>query len=966
MSQEYYLETLKVFQLKDIARIYFDEEHPELKIKYKTKNRTQLIELINRYNIKIENYAGRYITELPGKNLLKKYNTQKFNKDQQQQFVEEETKKREEYENDPSKTDILALVPRKGSIENMSLQKHQTDFIKQFIYSNLHGAIMYHGVGSGKTLTAVVSSYWYLQLYPDNKIIVISPSALLYNFIEGMRQYGLSIQDNRYTFTTYEKYVRLSETNKKATNCLLIVDEAHNCRTEMKVFNLQNPDTGEVVGQSSRQNKRGFNILEYGAMNSHKILLLTGTAFVNSIYDIENLLAMIDKRTPLEKLTFDNALGSPSNITDYFSYRISYFASPKSIYFPERREKLIYLEMSKDMEDKYIDQKNNGGSKNAFLIDERKASNSLYEKNQINPKVKWCIDEISKNTTQKFIIYAGLYNLGIELLESALNKNKINYVKITGREDATIKERNKNFYNAYNGKDFNSRVLLISKAGAEGVDTKNTQNIILLDHQWNDALSEQIIARAIRYKSHFELPVKERYVNVYRLFLCGKDSKSLFDKVNKGEIDYVALNNEIKSSVRKQQDILKMKDNVYLPTIRLLKSLKVGDTDELFIPENNITGKISQGFRKKKAEGIIREGWEEYKKLSNDGDRKLWRIKKYSEWFVSYSPDRAKQENIIGAVDLRLYILCKAKQSNIETFISYFGNRIKVFEEFQSVFLKKIIEEEGKYGKKLNDKAQSLIYSKALKNEKDEVKKLLFEKRTRTQQEKLQQYYTPPDLAQLLVDKSKISDQKTSIRVLEPTAGDGSLILPIMKLTDINFTLDIIELDKDNRKKLEELSKGRNSIHLLTHKNFLTYISGGVYDFIYMNPPFHLRKNENSTMLRDVYDFDFVERAFAMLKVGGILMGIIGNSFDTLKNERPSWLKSHCKPKKIEAKKYSGVLITNTYMIQIVKKNNDEDKGILNKKFYASTDLTLGTEIVNGEFSLTDLKTEPTEKTEYK
>ena len=133
-----------------------------------------------------------------------------------------------------------------------------------------------------------------------------------------------------------------------------------------------------------------------------------------------------------------------------------------------------------------------------------------------------------------------------------------------------------------------------------------------------------------------------------------------------------------------------------------------------------------------------------------------------------------------------------------------------------------------------------------------------------------------------------------------------------------------------------------------------------------MNPPFHLRKNENSTMLRDVYDFDFVERAFAMLKVGGMLMGIIGNSFDTLKNERPSWLKSHCKPKKIEAKKYSGVLITNTYMIQIVKKNNDEDKGILNKKFYASTDLTLGTEIVNGEFSLTDLKTEPTEKTEYK
>ena len=59
--------------------------------------------------------------------------------------------------------------------------------------------------GSGKTLTPVVSSYWYLQLYPTNKVLIISPSALLYNFIEGMRQYGLDIQENRYTYTTYEK-----------------------------------------------------------------------------------------------------------------------------------------------------------------------------------------------------------------------------------------------------------------------------------------------------------------------------------------------------------------------------------------------------------------------------------------------------------------------------------------------------------------------------------------------------------------------------------------------------------------------------------------------------------------------------------------------------------------------------------------------------------------------------------------
>jgi N12 class adenine-specific DNA methylase len=87
---------------------------------------------------------------------------------------------------------------KEGTKELLTLQKHQEDFIKQFVFSQLRGAVVYHGVGSGKTLTAVVSSYFYLTLYPNNKVIVISPSALLYNFINDMIQYGLNIQDTRY------------------------------------------------------------------------------------------------------------------------------------------------------------------------------------------------------------------------------------------------------------------------------------------------------------------------------------------------------------------------------------------------------------------------------------------------------------------------------------------------------------------------------------------------------------------------------------------------------------------------------------------------------------------------------------------------------------------------------------------------------------------------------------------------
>ena len=92
----------------------------------------------------------------PQQNIYKKFNTKQYNEDQQKT-----------YETEQKKDKRFALVARKqyinreGVSENISLQEHQVKFIKQFIYSNLQGAFMFHGVGSGKTLTAVVSAFWY-------------------------------------------------------------------------------------------------------------------------------------------------------------------------------------------------------------------------------------------------------------------------------------------------------------------------------------------------------------------------------------------------------------------------------------------------------------------------------------------------------------------------------------------------------------------------------------------------------------------------------------------------------------------------------------------------------------------------------------------------------------------------------------------------------------------------------------
>jgi hypothetical protein len=58
-------------------------------------------------------------------------------------------------------------------------------------------------------------------------------------------------------------------------------------------------------------------------------------------------------------------------------------------------------------------------------------------------------------------------------------------------------------------------LLLISKTGAEGLDLKNIRHVHILEPFWNYSRILQVIARAVRYKSHDELKKAEQNVQPY-------------------------------------------------------------------------------------------------------------------------------------------------------------------------------------------------------------------------------------------------------------------------------------------------------------------------------------------------------------------------------------------------------------------------------------------------------------------
>ena len=54
----------------------------------------------------------------------------------------------------------------------------------------------------------------------------------------------------------------------------------------------------------------------------------------------------------------------------------------------------------------------------------------------------------------------------------------------------------------------------MSKAGVEGLDLKGVKLVQALDPNWNPEVTNQLIGRAARFKSHEHLPERERKVKV--------------------------------------------------------------------------------------------------------------------------------------------------------------------------------------------------------------------------------------------------------------------------------------------------------------------------------------------------------------------------------------------------------------------------------------------------------------------
>lgn len=436
--------------------------------------------------------------------------------------------------------------------------------------------------------------------------------------------------------------------------------------------------------------------------------------------------------------------------------------------------------------------------------------------------------------------------------------------------------------------------------------------------------------------------------------------------MNKGDFDFRALKKQITESTAEQLKLMKGSDQRYLPTVKELENKKIND--KIFIPKKteykNIRG--SYGHKSTMLK-VSEDGWDMYSLITTDERRKEWRKMMYYKWLVA-TKQKVKKIDAVYSIDLYLYILSKSKQATIDEFISYFGDGIYMYEKYKSSIMKQIIAKEKQIKRILTEKEKIEILAKAKKEELNEILKfddklMISKKSARNSKNQLQQFYTNSILADYLYNYSSLKNNRNQeIKILEPSAGEGDLIKPIVK-NNTNISIDLVEIDPENRKLLNNLVKNSpNFLKLTEQPNFLLYQTSTRYDYIFMNPPFHLRKAEDNNLIRDTWDYDFIKRAFAFLKIGGELMAIVSKKFLNNK-EFMNWIEE--KNKVFEYKirkneKFSGIKI-DIAVVKIKKVFDNEDTNLMSKNYYIKQD-EKGKEIMNNERPITIKSSGKTDK----
>lgn len=229
------------------------------------------------------------------------------------------------------------------------------------------------------------------------------------------------------------------------------------------------------------------------------------------------------------------------------------------------------------------------------LLDSGKISNVLRIMNMCGPKMVAIIFNILKSPGST-LVYSNYVEMeGLQIFKVYLSffgyvsleddtefeksnpgkktkKSGFRYVEFHGGIDKDIREMHKKLFNIKeNNYGQVIKIIMISPAGAEGINLRNVRQVHIMEPYWNEVRIEQVIGRAIRQCHHSDLPMNERTVDVFRYKMVRKNKKETSDET--------------------MENISRKKNNLLLSFLEAIKEVAVDC--ELFKAHNMMGSKYS-------------------------------------------------------------------------------------------------------------------------------------------------------------------------------------------------------------------------------------------------------------------------------------------------------------------------------------------------------------------------------------
>lgn len=418
------------------------------------------------------------------------------------------------------------------------LLPHQKHLISK-LNDDLFPIYICWGMGSGKTIGACMC----MSILPnDSKVLIICDKSTVLQWKSEVEKLLIrnheNFKDLHIDIIHYE-YLEQDSAPDPSKYSMTIVDESHRFRNAW-----------------SRESQRMLNWI-YNIHKCKRIIFLSGTPIVHNAVDerkaFDNMMCT-EKKDLKGRVFFYDPRHDPKSEKKYPKKTEEDIQCPMSwsqcfLYLLNRRQ-----DFTLRIENEEEPRTRMSSSKNTYNTLLRAFSNNPFPDNPaLSPKFQQILKQLEScnNNNCKQIIYSSRKDTGVKALQSLWNSlNNTSSFQITG--DMSHTERDEHI------KKFNRKpnsTLFITDAGAQGIDLKRVDIVHIMEPAENIQDENQIINRAIRYKSHSS---PDSTVQVYRYITTFPNKASVYPPWKKVLYDSGMFHkDEMKGITRKVQYALR-------------------------------------------------------------------------------------------------------------------------------------------------------------------------------------------------------------------------------------------------------------------------------------------------------------------------------------------------------------------------------------------------------------------------